>query len=81
MDTKTPEFAWILLANLIEKYPLKKSLDICSSFLDFLSPLANYVFKGSFIKIIFNMKFFRLDSTLKVMDEVFKKIKVTFPQL
>ena len=27
------------------------------------------------------MKFFRLDSTLKVMDEVFKKIKVTFPQL
>ena len=47
-DIKNPEFSWILLVNLIEKYPMKKSLDICSLFLDYISPLAAYILKGCY---------------------------------
>ena len=56
-DTKTPEFSWILLANLIEKYPMKKSLDLCCSFLDYIHTFIPYIIKGfsyQFIKFIRN---------------------------
>ncbi len=53
-DTKTPEFSWILLANLIEKYPMKKSLDLCCSFLDYIHTFIPYIIKGLYSNYIIN---------------------------
>lgn len=45
---KNTEFSWVLLAHLVEKYPMKKSFDICLQYLDYISKIFEYLSKGNF---------------------------------
>lgn len=80
-DSESSEFSWLLLANLIEKYPMKKSLDICHIFLDYIYPLITFILKGIISNVLFFLKFYYIDSTLKILSQTIIKIKKTFPQL
>lgn len=45
-DAKNEEFSWLLLSYVIEKYPMKKSLDICLGFLEYANRIIEYILKG-----------------------------------